>query len=627
MRIRSTMFVLIGLTFITATPIKAVTQYTWNGTASSDWMDSGSWNSGSIAPTGVVSDTRLNVNNGTGGELIYSAALGTTVFAGTGTNPRSLVIANGAGTSGQLRITGGTLEARGYTDNIAVSAADIIGAYGGSGKLIIDGGIYLRTNDIPSGVENGAELQIGYSTTANTKGELIVSNGLARVRRIRLNHHNSSNVSSIIRLIGGTLETAAIECSSATGTRAIYFNGGTLKPLYVNLADWVSNTITILIQDNGAIIDTGDFENGVAASIISDGASSGSLIKKGNGILKLLGNNTYSGLTVVTGGVLRVAHPNALGSTAMGTVVPSGSRLELSGSVTLAAEPLTLYGNGGGLGLGALLSVEGTNTWTGPVTLGISQARVGAFGGHLVISGPIGDNGNHYDLLIRHSGGNLTDTVTLSGTNTYGGRTIIYQGVVKLDGGDNRLPVVSVLQLGYYATGYPLTGHFDLNGRNQEVAGLLVNPNVPETQPELRTSQTVKNDAEALSVLTLNNTTDYMFTGTLTGNLGLTKKGAGTFTLAGTNSYSGPTSVSNGVLQLVQADCLSASTDVVISTADAATLDLSFTGTNTVRSLTVDGARKYKNKVYNASNLPSAITGTGCLLTLEGIQGCLIRFR
>jgi autotransporter-associated beta strand protein len=621
------MFVLIGLTFITAMPIQAVTQYTWNGTASSDWMDSGSWNSGSIAPTGVVSDTRLNVNNGTGSELIYSATLGTTVFAGTGTNPRSLVIANGAGTSGQLRITGGTLEARGYTDNIAVSAADIIGAYGGSGKLIIDGGIYLRTNDIPSGVENGAELQIGYGAVSNTKGELIVSNSLARVRRIRMNHDNSANVTSIIRLIGGTLETAAIESGGANGIQAIYFNGGTLKPLYVNQADWITNTVTIRIQDNGAIIDTGDYGNGLAASVVSDGTASGSLTKKGSGILKLLGDNTYSGLTIVTGGVLRAAHPNALGSTIRGTLVPSGSRLELSGGITMSAEPLTLNGNGAGLGLGALMSVAGTNTWTGPITLGMNQTRVGAFGGHLVISGSIGDTGNTYDLLIRHSGDNLTDTVTLSGTNTYGGKTMIYQGVVKLDGGDDRLPIGTVLQLGYYATSFPLTGHFDLNGCNQEVAGLLVNPNIPESQQALRSTQVVKNDAETPAVLTLNNAIDYTFTGRLLGNLGLTKKGTGTFTLSSTNSYSGATSISNGVLQLAQADCLSANTDVVISTASSATLNLNFSGTNTVRSLTVDGQLKYKDKVYNASNLPGIITGTGCLLTVEGIQGTRIHFR
>ncbi len=625
MRIRSTAFVLIGLTFITATPIQAVTQYTWNGVASSDWMDPGSWNGGSIAPTGVVSDTRLNINTTTGKELVYSASLGTTVFAGTGSNPRSLVIANGGGVSGQLRITGGTFEGRGSSGSSP--CADLIGAYGGKGRLIIDGGTYLHTDDVPSTVENGAELQIGYSTTAGTSGELIVSNGLATVRRIRMNHDNSSNASSIIRLIGGTLETAAIESGGANGTQAIYFNGGTLKPLYLSQTDWITNTVTILIQDNGAIIDTGDFGNGLAASIISDGTSSGSLIKKGNGILKLLGNNSYSGLTIVTGGVLRAAHPNALGSTSSPTVVPSGTRLELSGGITLAAEPLTLYGNGGGLGLGALLSVEGTNTWTGPITLGVSQSRVGAFGGHLIISGPIGDNGNSYDLLIRHSGGNLTDTVTLSGTNTYGGRTIIYQGVVKLEAGDNRLPVGSVLQLGYYATGYPLTGHFDLNGRNQEVAGLLVNATVPGTQPELRASQTVKNDAEAPSVLTLNNMADYTFTGTLTGNLGLTKKGSGAFTLSATNTHSGATCVSNGVLRLTHPECLSAGTAVMFSTTAGATLHLNFTGTNTVRSLTVDGQRKYKNKVYNASNLPGIITGDGCLLTVEGIQGTHILFR
>jgi len=617
-----------GICICLSGTLQAYTQYTWNGAASSDWMVAGNWLSGSIAPTGGVTDTRMIVNNGVNNELLYTEAMGTTLFMTTGVNARSLLIANAA--NGQLRITGGTLIGQGSAPSS--SSADVIALNGGTGKLIVDGGAYYRTNDVPTGSDTGEELQIAYNynNSSATSGELIISNGVAKVREIRMNFANLDNVSGAIHLNGGLLETFKIKASGTKGTRAVYFNGGTLKNGFADQADWFIN-ISAWIKAGGAVIDTAGFTSTLSAALTPDGSSTAGLIKKGNGRLTLAGNNSYRGLTSITGGVLRASHNNALGTTDSGTTVSSGARLELQGGITVSSEPLFLYGRGlTSDGIGALLSTGGTNTWAGPVTLmgdGTNPTRIGASGGDLVISGLISDNGNNYGLLIRNVDGNMTDTITLSNTNTYGGRTIIYQGVLKLAGGSNRLPIRTILQLGFFNTGYLLTGHFDLNGCDQELAGLEVNANILEAQQALRETQVVKNDAETPAILTLNNAVDYTFTGRLLGNLGLTKKGAGTFTLSSTNSYSGATSISNGVLQLAQADCLSANTDVVISTAASATLNLNFSGTNTVRSLTVDGQLKYKDKVYNASNLPGIITGTGCLLTVEGIQGTRIHFR
>lgn len=727
MNIRNLRLVSIALLTLTAYPALAATIYKWNGSTSSDWMTAANWYAPGIAPTGVVSDTRLEVHSTVNHELVYTADLGTTVFAGTLNNPRSVII--GLGDEGRLRITGGILEGRG---NGTGGVADLIGANGAIGRLIIDGGTYLRTNDVV-GSESGAEMVLGYSTTAGSAGYLIVSNGLASVRHIRLNNSSSANASGIIRLDGGTFETYAIRADNTNGTQTVYFNGGTLKAGFANQPSWISQTIKTWVQDGGAIFDTADYTYNLYSPLTPDGASTGGLVKNGNGVLRLYGTNTYTGttainsgtlqvvgpislpgyatpdklsvasgatlhlnistsnewsntdvnsllsnngngfatgstltldttngnatnssniaaaninllktggnalllngvntytgLTTVASGVVSIEHGNALGTSASGTVVANGTRLEMDGGFTVSGEALTISGNGGGNGYGALLSIAGVNTWSGPITLGATQSRLGAYNADLIVGGPIGDNGNTFDLLIRSANGNLTDTVTLSGASTYGGRTIIYQGAVKIDGGDNRLPIGTILQLGYYGPGNPLVGQLDLNGYNQELAGLELNSNIPETEPDLRALQQVKNDSETASVLTLNNTADYTFAGRLVGNLGLTKKGAGMFTLSSTNTYSGVTAVSNGTLRLTRSDCLSTNAPILIDTSASAKVDLAFTGTQAVSTLSVDGKLQFRNFVYNAANLPTALSGTGSLRTTAGpILGAMIQF-
>src|SRR5205823_4138471 len=104
------------------------------------------------------------------------------------------------------------------------------------------------------------------------------------------------------------------------------------------------------------------------AGVVSGG---GQLSKGGSGTLLLSGNNTYTGLTSVTEGALRVLHSNALGATSAGTIVQSGAALEVAEEIPLggefpvpvtSAEPLDLRGNGIG-NTGALRNVSGDNTW------------------------------------------------------------------------------------------------------------------------------------------------------------------------------------------------------------------------------------------------------------------------
>ncbi|MDA1045201.1 MAG: autotransporter-associated beta strand repeat-containing protein, partial [Verrucomicrobia bacterium] len=95
----------------------------------------------------------------------------------------------------------------------------------------------------------------------------------------------------------------------------------------------------------------------------------------------------------------------------------------------------------------------------------------------------------------------------------------------------------------------------------------------------------------------------------------LTKSGPGTLVLSATNTYSGATIVSNGVLRLTHPDCLSVNTDARITTG--AMIDLAFTGINTIKGLYIDGVQQPAG-LYGQSRLPSYLSGTGSLRVLSG---------
>lgn len=141
------------------------------------------------------------------------------------------------------------------------------------------------------------------------------------------------------------------------------------------------------------------------AGVIS---GTGTVEKAGTGWQTLSGNNTYSGVTTVSAGMLLVSSNTALGTTAGRTVVSSGATLGLYGTGITVAEPLTLSGFGASFGLGyagALASFRGnsvsagTNTVSGAITLAADAS--------IVNSGGVGD------IL------NLTGTITGDGKSLY----------------------------------------------------------------------------------------------------------------------------------------------------------------------------------------------------------------
>ena len=136
------------------------------------------------------------------------------------------------------------------------------------------------------------------------------------------------------------------------------------------------------ISNNGAVVYSSS-SNQTLSGVLS---GTGTLTKNtsSTSTLTLSANNTYSGATTVTTGVLAISHANALGTTAGTTTVASNATLEVSGGIS-SAEPLTVSGDGvtvSAAEVGAIRSTSGTNTLTGLVTLA-AAAEVQADAGTL----------------------------------------------------------------------------------------------------------------------------------------------------------------------------------------------------------------------------------------------------
>jgi autotransporter-associated beta strand protein len=107
--------------------------------------------------------------------------------------------------------------------------------------------------------------------------------------------------------------------------------------------------------------------------------------------------------------------------------------------------------------------------------------------------------------------------------------------------------------------------------------------------------------------------------GSGTGILSLIKAGSGTWTLTAAPAYSGETTVNDGVLSLTSPG-LANSADVSLSSGS--TLDLNFTGTETIRALRINGVIQspgtWGGISSNASYRTSLITGSGLLAVTSG---------
>ena len=137
-------------------------------------------------------------------------------------------------------------------------------------------------------------------------GEVKLTNGVVNLCR-------QAATTGTLRLNGGTLTAQNIV--TTRGTSKLYFNGGKYVPLAdVEANQTLSGLTSAYVSTNGAWIDTGSVTCGVytvAQALLRDPAldavtADGGLHKLGAGTLVLSGANTYTGMTIIAEGTLRV---------------------------------------------------------------------------------------------------------------------------------------------------------------------------------------------------------------------------------------------------------------------------------------------------------------------------------
>ncbi len=607
--------------------------------------------SGVSVASGATLDISSNgggatINNltGTGTGYVTLGGNGLTVDA-TGTNSDSFTgVISGSG--GSLTKTGtGTLTLSGdntYTGGTAINGGILAisndnNINGGAGGITFGGGTLQLNNDTSSLNFSGQAVQLGVATGDTSTLEGTISDGSTPGSgsltyegpgKLILTSTNNTYTGGTV-IDGGTL---SISTDSNLGTGGIAFGGGTLQT-----TGTVTDTQTIALNTGGGTIDTDGQTDSFSGNITGTGGltvtdSSGT----GGGIVTLSGDNTYSGVTAINGGTLAISNNDNINN-GPGGITFGGGTLQLNNYTSnlnfsdqavqlgvASGDTSTLAGTiTNGVGTGSLtyegpgtLTLAGDNTYTGGTTINggilsisaednLGTGGIAFDGGTLQTSGTVRESqavtlntsggtidtdGNTDafsgvfsgtgDLTVTDSSGTGDGILTLSAVNTYSGVTAINGGTLAISNDDN---------INYGSGGITFGG------------GTLQLNN--DTSSLNFSGQAVQLGVATGDTSTLEGT---ISDGTNPGSL--TYEGPGTLILAGTNTYTGGTTINGGTLSISAEDNLGALTGGI--TFDGGTLQTTAAITDS-RTITVGAAGGTLDSDGVSDTFSGVISSTG----------------
>lgn len=506
-----TVNLLRGAGTITNSNASAATISVNTGGSSTAGTFSGAINDG----TGTVAfiKTGANTLNLTGTASTYSG--GTTISAGalSISNERALGVVPSSTRADNIVITGGATLGTSATMTLDSKYGIVIGPSGATAAILAPAtGTTLNYN---GNIANSGTATGGL-TKSNTTGILVLggANTYAGDTTISGGTLRVANASAIPFGVGkGNVSIAS------TNSGNLDLNGRTITINGLTGAGGITSSVVgpagITVGDNN--------QTSSYSGAISNGSGVVSLGKTGTGTLTLSGTSSnYTGGTTISDGTLSISSDSNLGATpgsaTPGNVILNGGKLNTSVTMTLNSNRGIAVGPASGNGTGTLDPSAGTT---------------------LTYGGIIANNGSGTGGLTKT---NTTGTLVLSGANTYSGDTTISGGTLQL-GNVAAIPSGSGKGNLALASGSTL----DLNNLSPTVNGLSGLGTVTNSATGSATFSVGGNDASSL------------FAGAIqdgNGTVSLTKTGNGKLTLSGTNTYSGDTTISSGILEISVATAL-----------------------------------------------------------------------
>ena len=463
-----------------------------------------------------------------------------------------------------LNLNGGTFRytgAGGFGTNTAPFAPTLtIGANGGTmdvtGNYLYYGGVLTGSGTLTviNSTNNTAQNPwlLVVSNNPSFSGNIVIGNGINTNSGIQYRSNAASpfGTGTITVNGGGILTADAGATNPGTVPNNIVMNGGLLGAQGAS----VTYSGAITLQGGSSIGSPTSTTTGVV-TLSGPISGAGNLTKTTADTAILSGANSYTGATIVTGGLLQVNSAASLGGLGRSLTVGSGAVAELNYAADVQTElindvdgtssGLVLFGAGttannldlsaatganqSSVSIGAMSSMTITGTVTPNGTL-----RLAGGGGTLTLSGT---NALTDGSSLAITSSSLTGTIVLAGSNNYSGGTTF---------GANSALVVNFANgaLGSGAIGFTANTTLQwATGNTQDISlGRTVS----------LTGGTATFDTQGNNVTLANSIGNG-------GSGSLTKVGTGTLTLNAAETYTGTTTITTGVVQLGNANALRSS--------------------------------------------------------------------